>query len=367
MPSSADVELLALEVPIVQAPLAGGPSTPQLTAAVAGAGGFGFLAGGYKTPDALAADIAELRELSSAPFGVNIFAPPPPAREVDAAAVTAYAGRLAADARRYGASLGEARHDDDFFAAKVELVRTERPAVVSFTFGCPAQDTIEALHRSGVDVWVTVTTSARGGRSRPRRGPTRSWSRGIEAGAIAAASPIHRKARSGFGLLVLLRRAANRVQLPLVAAGGIADGPSIAAVLAAGAAAAQLGDRIHARARSGYVGSPARRACARPGETALTRAFSGRNARGIVNRFMREHDRRSAPGGAYPDVHHLTTPIRAASRAAGDPEAINLWAGQAHELAVAEPAADIVRRLWDRRAWTSPRRGDKQQLHPPSG
>src|ERR1700678_2435938 len=136
MPSSEDVVLPALEVPIVQAPLAGGPSTPRLAAAVAGAGGFGFLAAGYKTPDAVAADIAELRELSSAPFGVNIFSPPSPAAEVDAAAVATYADRLAVDARRYGISLGEARHDDDFFDAKLEPVHGGCAAVVSFTFGC---------------------------------------------------------------------------------------------------------------------------------------------------------------------------------------------------------------------------------------
>jgi nitronate monooxygenase len=341
MPLSADVELRALEVPIVQAPLAGGPSTPRLAAAVAGAGGFGFLAAGYKIPDALAAEIAELRELSSAPFGVNIFAPPPPAADVDAAAVARYAARLTADARRYGASVGEARHDDDFFAAKVELVHRERPAVVSFTFGCPAQEAVEALHRSGVDVWVTITTAGEAELA-AAGGADALVVQGLEAGGH----------RGGFtdppsgeelSLLVLLRKVANRVRLPLIAAGGIADGASIAAVLAAGAAAAQLGTALMLAPEAG-TSAPHRAALARPGETALTRAFSGRTARGIVNRFMREHDR-EAPA-AYPDVHHLTSPIRAASRAAGDPESINLWAGQAHELAVAEPAAEIVRRLW---------------------
>jgi len=339
MPSSVDVELSALEVPIVQAPLSGGASTPRLTAAVAGAGGFGFLAGGYKTTEALAADIGELRELTPAPFGVNIFAPPAP--EVDAAAVATYAGQLVADARRYGTSLGEARHDDDSFAAKVELVERERPAVASFTFGCPARDTVAALHRLGIDVWVTITTADEAELA-AAAGADALVVQGVEAGGH----------RGGFtdpppgeqlGLLVLLRKVANRVQLPLVAAGGIADGPSIAAVLAAGAAAAQLGTALMLAPEAG-TSAPHRAALARPGDTALTRAFSGRTARGIVNRFMREHDR-DAPV-AYPDVHHLTTPIRAAARAAGDPEAVNLWAGQAHELAVAEPAAEIVRRLW---------------------
>jgi nitronate monooxygenase len=360
MPSSADVELLALEVPIVQAPLAGGPSTPRLSAAVAGAGGFGFLAAGYKSPDALAADIAELRELSSDPFGVNIFAPPPPVVEVDAAAIARYAGRLAADARRYGASVGEARHDDDFFAAKLELVHRERPAVVSFTFGCPAPATFEQLHRSGIDVWITITTPDEAELA-AAAGADALVVQGLEAGGH----------RGGFtdppsgeelGLLVLLRKVANRVQLPLVGAGGIADGPSIAAVLAAGAAAAQLGTALMLAPEAG-TSAPQRAALARPGKTELTRAFSGRTARGIVNRFMREHER-EAPA-AYPDVHHLTSPIRAASRAAGDPEAINLWAGEAHELAVAEPAGEIVRRLWAEAQASLA--AAQTRLHPPSG
>ncbi len=335
------MELVELEVPIVQAPLAGGPSTPALAAAVAGAGGFGFLAAGYKTLDALAAEIAELRALSSAPFGVNIFAPPPPASDVEAAAVARYAERLAADARRYGASLGEPRHDDDSFGAKVQLVQRERPAVVSFTFGLPAPGTVEELHRLGIDVWVTITS--------PEEAEL-AFTVGADALVVQGAEAGGH--RGGFSdppageplsLLVLLRLVANRVELPLIAAGGIADGPSIAAVLVAGAAAAQLGTALMLAPEAG-TSAPHRAALARPGETELTRAFSGRTARGIVNRFMREHDD-EAPA-AYPDVHHLTSPIRAASRAAGDPEAINLWAGQAHELALAEPAAEIVRRLW---------------------
>jgi nitronate monooxygenase len=144
------------------------------------------------------------------------------------------------------------------------------------------------------------------------------------------------------GLLAALRLIAHSVQLPLVAAGGIADGASVAAVMCAGAVAAQIGSALMLAPEAGT--SPTHRAAlASAAPTRLTRAFSGRQARGIVNRFLKDHDEH-APA-AYPDVHHITTPIRAAARRAGDPQAVNLWAGQTHLLAREAPAGEIVRSL----------------------
>mgnify|MGYP001231145836 CR=1 FL=1 len=332
------MDLRALKAPIVQAPLAGGASTPQLTAAVASAGGFGFLAAGYKTAEAVAGDIRELRALSDAPFGVNVFAPP--ATNVDPAAVAAYAASLATDARHYGTHTGEPRHDDDHFADKLELMVAERPAVVSFTFGCPEALVVTRLHEAGCDVWVTITSPDESELA-AAAGADALVVQGLEAGG-------HRGGFSDppqyeeFGLLSLLRLVAQCVPVRLVASGGIGDGAAVAAVLAAGADAAQVGTALML---SPEAGTPLayREALKQERATSLTRAFSGRRARGIVNRFMVEHDA-GAPV-AYPDVHYVTTPIRAAAREAGDAEAINLWAGQTHTLAVEKPAAEIVRRL----------------------
>jgi nitronate monooxygenase len=332
------MDLSELRFPIVQAPLAGGASTPRLAAAVNGAGGLGFLAAGYKTVDAVRADISELRSLTSEPFGVNIFAPPTSA--VDGRALDSYAARLEAEADRYGVDLGDPRHDDDDFDAKVALVAAEGVEIVSFTFGCPERGVIANLRDAGCDVWVTVTNPMEA-LDAQAAGATALVVQGFEAGGHRGYFRDGADAED-LGLLAALRLVGHRVTLPLVAAGGIADGAAVAAVLCAGATAAQIGTALMLTPEAG-TSAPHRAALAASATTGLTRAFTGRQARGVVNRFMREHSAHAPI--AYPDVHHLTAPIRAAARGAGDPDLLNLWAGQTYSLAREEPAAEVVRRL----------------------
>jgi nitronate monooxygenase len=320
-----------LEHPIVQAPMGGGPSTPALAAAVAEAGGLGFLAAGYRPVDAVRADIEGLRALTGRPFGVNLFAPPAPAAD----AVEGFADELRGEAERYGAPVGEPRHDDDGWEAKLALMRVLEVPVVSFTFGCPAPAELDGL----AETWVTVTTPDEA-RAAAAAGADALVVQGVEAGGHRGS--FDDGAPGEIGLLALLQLVRAAVDLPLVATGGIATGRAVAAVLAAGAAAAQLGTAFMLCPEAATA--PAHRdAIAGAGETALTRAFTGRTARGIVNRWMREHGPR-APS-AYPDVHHLTAKIRAAAREQGDPDGFHLWAGQAHELAEPVPAGELVRRL----------------------
>jgi nitronate monooxygenase len=332
------MDLSELREPIVQAPLAGGASTPRLAAAVNEAGGLGFLAAGYKTADAVRGDIRELRSLTNESFGVNIFAPP--ALTVDGEAVESYAARLKVEADRYGVELGESRHDDDDYAAKLALVVAEHVEIVSFTFGCPQREVVERLREAGCDVWVTVTNQGEAVDAQAA-GVDGLVVQGFEAGGHRGYFRDGLNAED-LGLLVALRLVAHLVDLPLVAAGGIADGAAVAAALCAGATAAQVGSALMLTPEAG-TSSPHRAALGGPGVTRLTRAFSGRQARGIVNRFMEEHSAHAPV--AYPDVHHLTTPIRAAARKAEDSQAINLWAGQSHSLAQEAPAAEVVRRL----------------------
>jgi nitronate monooxygenase len=319
-----------LEHPIVQAPMGGGPSTPALAAAVGEAGGLGFLAAGYKTVDAVRADVEALRALTDRPFGVNLFAPPGPADDV-----ADFAARMQAEAERYGAPVGEPRHDDDGWEAKLALMAELEVPVVSFTFGCPSPAVLDGLG----ETWVTVTTPAEA-REAAAAGADALVVQGVEAGGHRAT--FDDAAPGEIGLLALLQLVRAAVDLPLVATGGIATGRAVAAVLAAGATAAQLGTAFMLCDEAATA--PAHRsAIAADGDTALTRAFTGRSARGVVNRWMRDHG--SGAPSAYPDVHHLTARIRAAAREQGDPDGFHLWAGQAHRLATSEPAGDLVRRL----------------------
>jgi nitronate monooxygenase len=327
----------SLQHPIVQAPMGGGPSTPALAAAVAEAGGLGFLATGYKTADAVRKDIEALRSLTRRPFGVNLFAPPQPV--ADPAAVERFAAALGGEADRYGAALAEPRHDDDDWAAKLALMAELAVPVVSFTFGCPPRGDVRALQHAGAAAWVTVTRPEEAVEAADA-GADALVVQGAEAGGHRAT--FDDTAPGDIGLLALLQLVQGVVDLPLIATGGIATGRGIAAVLAAGADAAMLGTAFMLCPEAATA--PAHRdAIAAPAETALTRAYTGRTARGIVNRWLREHDE-GAPS-AYPDVHHVTAKVRAAARAAGDPDGFNLWAGQAHTLASEVPAGRLVARL----------------------
>jgi nitronate monooxygenase len=320
-----DLLLDRLAVPIVLAPLAGGPSTPELTAAVSNAGGFGFLAAGYLAASALAERLERTRTLTEAPIGVNLFVPgtPAPARAVDA-----YAARLADDAR---------------WAAKLELLIATPVPVVSFTFGCPEPELVGRLHGAGSEIWVTVTRPDEA-RVAVDAGVDALVVQGAEAGGHRASfrdDPAE-DVTGGIGLLSLLQLVRAQADLPLVATGGIATGAAIAGVLVAGAAAAQLGTAFLGCPEAGTA-AVHRQALTGSAPTAMTRAFTGRLARGIRNRFLDRHS--AAAPAAYPEIHHLTAPLRQAGRTTDDPGLVNLWAGQTYELGRQLPAGQLVRML----------------------
>jgi nitronate monooxygenase len=327
----------ALRVPIVQAPLAGGASTPALTAAVVAAGAFGFVAAGYRTPDALRDDLRATRELTDAPFGVNVFVP---GHATERRRYERYIEALRDEAGRQGVALGEPRFEDDAWEAKLGLLEEEPVAAVSFTFGCPPAEAVARLQAAGSTVWVTVTDVDEAQRA-AGAGADALIVQGIEAGGHRA-SFVDVEGAGDYGLLALIQLVGAHVDLPLVASGAIASGGALAAVLCAGAQAAQIGTAFMRCPEAG-TSAAHRAALAATTPTRLTRAFTGRQARGIVNRFLREHSDEAPP--AYPEIHHVTAPLRAAGRAAGDADLINLWAGQAHELARDAPAAEVVAAL----------------------
>jgi nitronate monooxygenase len=337
---SSTMDLRSLRHPVIAAPMAGGPSTPRLVAAVGRAGGLGFLAAGHKRPEQVHEEIAQVRQLTDAPFGVNVLLADETDR-ADPAELTAYAAMLQADATRLGTRLGEAGDDDDRVTEKLDLLRRMRVPFVSFSFGLPSGSTVDGLRSAQTTVLVTVTTPGEAVAAEAI-GADALIAQGIEAGGHRDGFTDH-AGIGEYGLLTLLRLVTRASRLPTVGAGGIVDGPSIAAVLSAGAVAAQLGTAFLVCPEAGT--DPVHRAAVGTArETVLTRAFTGRRARTIVNGFTVRHDG-APPPAAYPHVHHLTAPLRVAAVAANDPESAGLWAGQAHSLVRTMAAEELVRRL----------------------
>lgn len=315
--------------------MAGGVATPELVTAVGKAGGLGMLAAGYLPTARLAEQIAVVRDVA-VPFGVNVFVPTPDTSDPDA--IEAYRQRLAPTAARLGTELGEPTWTDDEYEAKLDLLAAVGVPVVTFTFGLPGEQDVIALRQAGTEVGVTVTTPAEAVAA-DRAGADFVVAQGIEAGG-------HRGGwldGEQFGLLTLIRLIRSTVDIKVIAAGGIADAAGVRAVLAAGALAASAGTAF-LRCPEAGTPTPYRDALVAPqfAETRLTRAYTGRWARGLANRFIAEQP---CPPAAYPQVHQLTRPLRAAATAAGDADLMAMWAGQAHALAADEPAAEVLHTL----------------------
>ncbi|OHU99625.1 nitronate monooxygenase [Mycobacterium talmoniae] len=329
-----------LEAPIVGAPMAGGPGTPELAAAVSNAGGMGFVPGGYVSPERLADDIAAARALTTGPIGANMFVPQPSV--ADYAQLDYYAQRLDQVAEHYGVELGAPRFDDDAWQRKLEVLADVRPEVVSFTFGTPPPDVLRWFGALGMLLFVTVTSTyeagvavAAGADGLVVQGPGAGGHRGTFA-------PDMEPGTESLDELLDKIRATHRV--PLIAAGGLGTAHDVAAVLHRGAVAAQVGTALLLADEAG-TNATHRGALNNPefGTTLVTRAFSGRYARGLANNFTRFLDD-VAPLG-YPEVHHMTSPIRRAAVATDDPHGTNLWAGTAFASARTGKAADIVASL----------------------
>ncbi|MGW2723898.1 nitronate monooxygenase [Streptomyces sp. NPDC001492] len=326
--------------PIVQAPMAGGVSVPHLAAAVCEAGGLGFLAAGYKTADGMYQEIKQLRGITHRPFGVNLFMPQPDS--ADPGAVEIYAHQLAGEAAWYETELGDPDSGrDDAYDSKLAVLLDNPVPVVSFHFGVPSPEVLDSLRRAGTFTLVTATTPEEA-IAVQLAGADAVIAQGVEAGGHQGTHRDNPEAEgTGIGLLSLVAQVRETVSIPIVAAGGIMRGGQIAAVLAAGASAAQLGTAFLATPESG-ANAVHKQALTNPlfVRTELTRAFSGRPARGLVNRFLREHGP-YAPA-AYPEVHHLTAPLRKKAAASGDAQGMALWAGQGHRMARELPAGQLV-------------------------
>ena len=327
-------------LPLVVAPMAGGPSTPALVIAAAEAGALGFLAGGYKTAADMASDIARVRSATSGAFGVNLFVPGHATRQ--SLALSAYVALLGEEARGLGAQVGAPVWDDDAYGSKLDVLLTNPPPLVSFTFGCPGTNAVKALQAAGTLVAITVTTPEEAVLAE-QAGADCLCVQGSEAGAHRGSFTNDPGSVADYPLAALLAQVRQSSDLPLIAAGGLSGPDDVAAVLAAGATQAQLGTAFLRSTESGaHPLYKAALADPRFSATAITRAFSGRRARSLVNDFMRAH--KGAPA-AYPEVNNATRPLRAAAQASGDVQRMSLYAGEGFRAAEQRSAAEIIERL----------------------
>lgn len=328
-----------LDLPIVLAPM-GGSATVELVAAVSNAGGFGILPCAYLTAEQIHAQTAALRAATSRPFGLNLFVEAPP-YEADAKILAHVHERL----RPYREEL-RIPHPErpavppDRYRDQLEAVLRAKPAVFTFTFGMLDAESMRRFSEAGIFTMGTATTVDEA-LALKDAGVDGIFVQGAEAGAHRGTflAPVE---DSLVGTLALVPQVVDATGLPVIAAGGIGDGRGVAAVLALGAEAAALGttflladeSAIAPAHRAVLVSDAARR-------TVLTRAFSGRTARGVANRVI---DELADPAdiAPYPFQNAMTRDIRTAATEQGRAEFLSLWAGQAVSLAKARPAAQIV-------------------------
>lgn len=332
--------LFGTDLPIVAAPMAGGGTTPDLVAAVTGVGGFGFLAAGYREADDLAAQMADL-DARGVAFGVNLFVPD--RAGVDRQAYAAYAERLRPEAEALGVDLpAEPVTDDDHWQDKIDLLTSRPAAYVSFTFGLPSKREAEALRRAGSRLLATVTTTeeAYAAAELPLDGLV---VQGTDAGAHSGTHDPRREL-TPVRTDDLVRGVLAVSDLPVVAAGGVDGSVRVTELLHAGASAVAVGTLLLRTDECG-VSATHKAALADPRftRTVITRAFTGRPARGLRNGFIARHDS-AAPTG-YPAIHHLTRPLRAAAARVGDVDRLHLWAGTGFRAAQTGSVADVVRDL----------------------
>ncbi len=336
---------LGLTHPIIQAPLAGGGDTPDLVAAVCEGGALGFIGAAYLTPPQIIEASRVVRARTPRPFGINLFAPLP------VSDVTRDPGPALERIAPFYAELdlpppalppsGSYSFDEQLSAAL-----ESGASVFSFTFGILPAGAIEAIKGRGMFLMGTATTVEEA-IALEKVGVDAVVTQGSEAGGHRGTFAADFDAAM-VGTMALVPQAVDAVTVPVIASGGIMDGRGIAAALALGASAVQMGT-VFLTCHEAGIPEAYKQAilAACEHQTRLTRAFSGRPARGIVNRFMTEVDRADASEAIlpFPLQNALTRPLRNAAAKQGRAEFLSLWAGQGVRLARRQSAANLIARL----------------------
>ncbi|HJT52862.1 MAG TPA: DUF561 domain-containing protein [Candidatus Angelobacter sp.] len=331
-----------MNIPVVLAPMGGGPSTPELVAAVSNAGGLGSLAAAYSSPEKITEDIAKIRTLTKRPFAVNLFSPAaqePLRGDVEAVAkfLTGFHQRLGLSAPQLPSSAIED------FDKQVDAICASKPLTVSFTFGLLPPPAMQRLKAAGIFVIGTATTVDEA-RQLERAGVDAVVAQGGEAGAHRGTFAVPAE-QALIGTVALVPQVVDAVRVPVIASGGIMDGRGILAALALGASAVQMGTAFLAAKEAGT--SPAYREAllkAREDQTTVTRAFSGRMARGIQNEFISTWNESGLTNLSYPWQNAFTQQMRRAASTAKDAGLLSLWAGQGVGLIRQGSAAELIER-----------------------
>ena len=336
--NSSLLQRLGIALPIIQGPMTGS-DTPALAAAVSAAGGLGMLGCGMRSPAAMAEAAAAVRQQTDRPFGMNLFVQATPTP--DEATVQTAMERLAPLYAELGLQPQRPTQWCEDFAAQFEALLALRPAVASFTFGILDAAQVARLHAAGCLVVGTATTVAEA-RAWAQVGADAVCASGTEAGGHRGTF-LGDFAASQVGTLALVPQCVDAVDIPVIAAGGIMDGRGIAAAQALGAQAVQMGTAFLACPESG-IGPAYRQALAQAQDTdtRLTRVFSGRPARGIVNAMMEALAAEEDRVPAYPVQNALTGALRRAAAAQGRASHLSLWAGQGVAAVRPLPAAQLV-------------------------
>ena len=347
MPSWPDrrlLDLLDLEIPIIQAPMAGCDST-ALAKSVSSSGALGSLACALLSPDGVLEAASNIRGDTDRPFNLNFFchtmeAPDPAAREGWKQFLKSHYLRLGLDIE----AVAESRLRLPFNEAMCEVVEEIRPAVVSFHFGLPSADLVDRLKNKRIRI-LGSATSVKEARWLEERGCDAVIAQGVEAGGHRAMF-LENNVSAQVGLFALLPQVADAVSVPVVAAGGISDARGVVAAFALGAAGVQLGT-AYLFCPEANVSPIYHNALGQVPDTgtAVTNLFSGRPARGILNLYLEESGPMAPAALAFPYAATMVAPLRAASEKAGTLDYMQLWAGQAARLGKAMPAERLTRTL----------------------
>ncbi|ANU08982.1 2-nitropropane dioxygenase NPD [Planococcus antarcticus DSM 14505] len=337
--------LFKIDYPIVQAGMAGGPTTVELVAEVSNAGGLGTLGAAYMAPDALRQAIKEIRCATQKPFGVNIFAAP---AQDDFRRLAEVQKTLSPFRSQLGIREIQASYQSpDWSAEQFNICIEEGVSIVSTAFGCLSAPQMKAAKERQVKIVAMVTTVAEA-KQAEASGVDALVAQGSEAGGHRSTFSLDQHpAGAQIGTLSLVPQVVDAVGIPVIAAGGIVDGRGLVASLALGAQGVQIGTRFVSSTESG-VHSAYKQAVFKSDEesTVVTKSFSGRPARGIKNRFIQEFEQTGINPLPFPSQNTITKDIRAAAAKANNPEFMSLWAGQStRSLKEEVAAAEIVRTI----------------------